>query len=65
MQAEHMPKEIRMLSDIKFCIRDYILNELAYAVRGRSKKNHLLGGHYVIADAGNTRLIRKRCSLNE
>ena len=60
-----MPKEIGILSNIKFYIRDCILNEASYAACEGSKKNHMLGGHCVIAEAGNSRLVRKRCSLNK
>ena len=60
-----LPEELCMLSDKEFYIRDYILNEAAYAACNGSKKNNLFGGYCIITDAGRSTSIRWKCNLNQ
>ena len=52
-----IPEELCMLSDKEFYIRDCILNEAAYAVCDRSKKDCLFGGYCMITNAGRSKSV--------
>ena len=60
-----LPEELRTLNDNEFCIRDCMLNYVAFAACDGSMKDHLFGGYCVITDAGRSKSIRKRCKSNK
>ena len=60
-----LPREMRMLSNKEFCMRNSILNEAACAACDDSKKNNYFSGLCVIADVGRSKSIRWKCTLND
>ena len=53
-----LPKESCILSDKEFCMKNCVLNEVAYAACDGSKKNNYFGRHYVVTDARRNKSIR-------
>ena len=65
MRIENILEEMYILSDKEFYIRDCIMNEAAYAVGDRSKKDHMFGRYCVITDASYSWSVRWKCSSNK